>query len=417
MAPSRAAVEAPAVSGTPEPTIGTAPADEEEGLSVGRALRALARGDLGSVRVLVGIAVIWTIFQIANDRFLSAINLSNLTLQIAATATISIGVVLVLLLGEIDLSVGAVSGLAAGVMAVLSVQHGWAPILGILAGLGVGTAIGFFNGVMVTRFGIPSFVVTLAGLLAWQGALLYVLGDTGSVNLPPSIITDLTTTFFSPGVGWAIGAGGFALYAASILMARRRRAAAGLEVAPITGAVIRLIAVGAAIVATVAVLNEDRGVPLAALIVVVLSVVFTFITERTRYGRHIFAVGGNAEAARRAGIRINVIKISVFTLASTLAAAGGILAASRGLSVNQQSGTGDVLLLAIAGPVIAGTSLFGGRGFIWSALLGALVIGSISNGMDLLALDSDVKFMITGAVLLGAVTIDAATQRRRSQAT
>ena len=161
------------------------------------------------------------------------------------------------------------------------------------------------------------------------------------------------------------------------------------------------------------ILNADRGVPLAALIVVVLTVLFSFITERTRYGRHIFAVGGNAEAARRAGIRINRIKISVFALASTLAAAGGILAASRLLSVNQQSGSGDVLLLAIAGPVIAGTSLFGGRGYVWSALLGAIVIGSISNGMDLLALDSDVKFMITGAVLLGAVTIDAATQRRR----
>ena len=171
--------------------------------------------------------------------------------------------------------------------------------------------------------------------------------------------------------------------------------------------------VAAAIVAAVAILNADRGVPLAALIVIVLMVVFTFITERTRYGRHIFAVGGNEEAARRAGIRVNRIKISVFALASTLAAAGGILAASRLLSVNQQSGSGDVLLLAIAGPVIAGTSLFGGRGFIWSALLGAIVIGSISNGMDLLALDSDIKFMITGAVLLAAVTIDAVTRLRR----
>ncbi len=400
----------------PETTIGTAPAEAVEGLSFRRALAALARGDLAPVRVLIGIAVIWTIFQIANDRFLSAINLSNLTLQIAAVATISLGVVLVLLLGEIDLSVGAVSGLAAGVMAVLSVQHGWPPVLAIFAGLGVGAAIGAFNGFMVTTFGIPSFVVTLAGLLAWQGALLYVLGDTGSVNLPPSIITDLTTTFFSPAVGWALAIAAIALYAASVLLSRRRRAAAGLETGPITGTVVRLVAVSAAIVIAVAVLNEDRGVPLAALIVIVLSVVLTFITERTPYGRHIFAVGGNEEAARRAGISITKIKLSVFTLASTLAAAGGILAASRLLAVNQQSGSGDVLLLAIAGPVIAGTSLFGGRGYIWSALLGAVVIGSISNGMDLLALDSDVKFMITGAVLLGAVTIDAVTRQRRQAA-
>ena len=183
-----------------------------------------------------------------------------------------------------------------------------------------------------------------------------------------------------------------------------------------SGIVRQLVVVAAAILAAVAILNDDRGVPLAAVIVVVLMILFTFITERTRYGRHIFAVGGNEEAARRAGINVNRIKISVFTLASMLAAAGGILAASRLLAVNQQSGSGDVLLLAIAGPVIAGTSLFGGRGYVWSALLGAVVIGSISNGMDLLALDSDVKFMITGAVLLAAVTIDAVTRRRREAA-
>ncbi len=393
--------------------IGTAPADEGTSFSLRRAFAALARGDLASVRVLLGIAVIWTIFQIANDRFLSAVNLSNLTLQIAATATISIGVVLVLLLGEIDLSVGAVSGLAAGVMAVLTVQHGWAPVLGIGAGLAVGVAIGAFNGFIVTRFGVPSFVVTLAGLLAWQGALLWVLGDTGSVNLPPSLITDLTTTFFDPVVGWILGAAAIVAYAASRFAVRRRREAAGLGVSPLSGLALQLGVIAAAVIVAVAILNADRGVPLAAVIVVVLMILFTFITERTRYGRHIFAVGGNEEAARRAGINVNRIKVSVFTLASMLAAAGGILAASRLLAVNQQSGSGDVLLLAIAGPVIAGTSLFGGRGYIWSALLGAVVIGSISNGMDLLALDSDVKFMITGAVLLGAVTIDAVTRQRR----
>ena len=394
---------------------GTPPAEAatRERFSPGVALRRLARGELGSVRVLLGIAVIWTIFQIANDRFLSAINLSNLTLQIAAVATISIGVVLVLLLGEIDLSVGAVSGLAAATMAVISVKEGLAPELAIVAGLLVGTAIGLFNGFMVTFFGIPSFVVTLAGLLGWQGAQLAVLGDTGSVNLPPSTITDLTSTFFDPAIGWALGIGAIAAYAVSLFLARRKRVAAGLEAEPLAALVIRVVLVSAAIVAAVVILNADRGVPLAAVIVLALMVFFTFITERTRYGRHIFAVGGNEEAARRAGIRVNRIKLSVFALASTLAAAGGVLAASRLLSVNQQSGSGDVLLLAIAGPVIAGTSLFGGRGFIWSALLGAIVIGSISNGMDLLALDSDVKFMITGAVLLAAVTIDAVTRQRR----
>jgi D-xylose transport system permease protein len=373
----------------------------------------LARGELAWVRAIIAIAVIWAIFQIANDRFLSAVNLSNLTLQLAAVATISIGVVLVLLLGEIDLSVGAVSGLAAAVMAVLSVKEGLAPELAILAGLAVGALIGLFQGFMVTAFGIPSFVVTLAGLLAWPGALLAVLGDTGTVNLPPSTITDLTGTFFDPAVGWILAVAVVGAYLAGVVYSRMRRRRAGLEVPPPAQAAIAPLLVAAAAFAAVAILNADRGVPLALVIVVALMAIFSFITERTRFGRHIFAVGGNAEAARRAGIRINRVRVIVFMLGSSLAAFGGILAASRLLAVNQQSGGSDLLLLAIAGPVIAGTSLFGGRGFVWSALLGALVIQSISNGMDLLALESDVKFMITGAVLLAAVTIDAATRLRR----
>jgi D-xylose transport system permease protein len=386
---------------------------ERSQFSLGEIARRIGRGELGSVRVLIAIAVIWTIFQLANDRFLSAVNLTNLTLQIAAVATISIGVVLVLLLGEIDLSVGAVSGFAAGVMAVLTVNQGVAPEIAIAAGLAVGALVGLFNGLMVTIFGIPSFVVTLAGLIGFQGALLLVLGDTGTVPLPPSTITDLTGTFFDPAVGWLLAAAVAAGFAASIVFERRQRIRAGLEVTPLIQAMIAPLLVTAAAFAAVAILNEDRGVPLAAVIVVALTAIFAYITERTRFGRHIFAVGGNAEASRRAGIRINRVRVIVFTLASALAAFGGILAAARLLAVNQQSGSGELLLFAIAGPVVAGTSLFGGRGFVWSALLGAVVIGSISNGMDLLALESDIKFIITGAVLLAAVTIDAATRLRR----
>ena len=376
---------------------------------------ALARGELGSLRVVVIIAFIWAIFQLQNDRFLSAINLTNLTLQIAAVGTISIGVVLVLLLGEIDLSVGAVSGLAAGVMAVLNVKQGWNPELAILAGLATGAAIGLFNGFMVTFFGIPSFVVTLAGLLAWQGALLLVLGNTGTINLPPSTITDLAGKFYDAWVGWTLAVLVTGGTLASGLFERRQRSKAGLETGPLAGLVIRTVLVGAGIFGAVAILSSDRGIPLAALILVGLCAIFAFITTRTRFGRHIYATGGNAEAARRAGIRVNRTKIAVFTIASTFAAAGGILAGSRLIAVNQASGSGDLLLLAIAGPVIAGVSLFGGRGTVWAALLGALVIGSISNGMDLLGLDSDIKFMITGGVLLVAVTIDALTRRQRQQ--
>jgi D-xylose transport system permease protein len=324
--------------------------------------------------------------------------------------------VLVLLLGEIDLSVGAVSGLCASIMAVLNVKHGWSPYTAIAAGVAGGATIGLIQGFLFTRFGIPSFVVTLAGLLTWQGAQLKVLGETGTVNITDSKIVGLTGTFYSDTVGWIIAAvciGAFALVA---LGSRRSRIKAGLPTGPVVGLVAKIAVVAAAIIATVAVLNSDRGVPLAALILVGFVVFFQYVTTRTRFGRHIYAVGGNAEAARRAGISVSGIRVAVFAIASSMAAIGGIMAASRLLAVNQSSGGSDLLLLAIAGPVIAGTSLFGGRGTVWSALLGALVIGSISNGMDLLALESSVKFMVTGGVLLAAVIVDALARQQRQAA-
>jgi D-xylose transport system permease protein len=381
----------------------------------GGLLGRIARGELGVLQVVFALALIWAVFQASNSRFLTAVNLTNLMLQVTAVGIISIGVVLVLLLGEIDLSIGAVSGLCAAIMAVLTVQHGWSPEFAILAGLLAGTAIGLINGFFNTFFGIPSFVVTLSGLIAWQGALLLVLGDTGTVNLPPSTITDLTSTFYGGGVGWTLAVVVTAGTLGVGLLGRRRRQKAGLEAAPLAGLIVRTVLVGAVMFIGVAILLSDRGVPLAVIILLVLTGGFAFLTDRTRFGRHIYAVGGNAEAARRAGIRVTRIRITVFAIASTMAAAGGIMAASRLIAVNQSSGSGDILLNAIAGPVIAGTSLFGGRGTVWSALLGALVIGSISNGMDLLGLQSSVKFMITGGVLLAAVTLDAVARRQRSQ--
>lgn len=377
------------------------------------ARRALSRGEIGPLPVIIGIVAIWTVFTIANPRFLSPGNLTNLMLQIAAVGTISVGIVLVLLLGEIDLSVGTVSGFAAATMAVLNVKNGIPAPLAIVSGLAVGAAIGVFNGFLVTRFRIPSFVVTLAGLIGWQGAQLAVLGETGTINLMDEGITALAGTFFPAAVGWIVAVLTVGVYAFIALSARRRRVDAGLSVGPIGLIVGRLVLVGVAVIAAIGVLNADRGLPLAVTIFVGFIVIFDFVTKKTRFGRYVFAIGGNAEAARRAGIRVGRIRIAVFALASTMAAAGGLLAASRLLAVNQSSGSGDVLLTAIAGPVIAGTSLFGGRGSVWSALLGALVIGSISNGMDLLAFESSIKFMVTGAVLLVAVIIDATARRRR----
>ena len=379
-------------------------------------LRRFVQGDLASLRVFVVLAVIWAIFQIENSHFLTAQNLTNLFLQITAVGLISVGVVYVLLLGEIDLSVGAVSGLAAAIMAVLNVKHGWSPYTAIAAGVVAGLVIGLVQGFFFTQFGIPSFVVTLAGLLVWQGALLKVLGSTGTVNVTDGKITGLANHFYSDTIGWIVAAIVIAIYAGGTLLAWRRRVTAGLADQQLAGPIIRIVLAAAAAIAAIAVVNNDRGLPLAVLILLAFVGGMEYVATRTRFGRHVFAVGGNAEAARRAGIRINAMRITVFGIAGTMAAIGGILAASRLLAVNQNSGGSDLLLLAIAGPVIAGTSLFGGRGSVWTALLGALVIGSISNGMDLLALESSVKFMVTGGVLLAAVIIDALARRQRQAA-
>ncbi len=381
-----------------------------------RATLTTRLAQLGSLRVAFVLAVIWIVFQSQNDNFLSSFNLTNLVLQIAGVGTISIGIVLILLLGEIDLSVGAVSGLAAAVMAVLNVKHGWGAPAAIAAGLATGAAIGLLNGFFVTRFNIPSFVVTLAGLLAWQGALLLVLGSTGTVNITDDTITGLTGTFYGDVFGWVMVVVIVGAFALSGGLERMRRSRAGLAPPNLVGFIVQIALVAVGMIAAVLVLSSDRGIPLAGLILIGLCALFVFITTRTVFGRHVFAVGGNAEAARRSGIRTTRVRLIVFTLASTLAAAGGIMLAARLLAVNQGSGGSDLLLLAIAGPVIAGTSLFGGRGSVWHALLGALVIGSIANGMDLLALESSVKFMITGAVLLVAVVIDAVIKTQRERA-
>jgi D-xylose transport system permease protein len=399
----------------PDPSAATAAQKETLPSSGGELLQRFRTGDLGSLRVLVLLAIVWIIFLSQESRFLSATNITNLFLQITAVGLISVGVVLVLLLGEIDLSVGAVSGLCASIVAVLNVKNGWAPVPAIIIGVGVGASIGLFQGYISTKFGIPTFVVTLAGLLGWQGLQLKVLGETGTVNLQPGLLTDLAGKFLSDSVGWIVAIACIAVFAAVSVVGRARRVRAGLSAPAPALLGIRIGAVAIGSLLAVWVMNKDRGVPIAVLILVGFVAFFDFLTRRTRFGRHIYAVGGNAEAARRAGIHVFRVRVIVFSLASSMAAVGGIMAASRLLAVNQSSGGSDLLLNSIAGPVIAGTSLFGGRGNVWSALLGALVIGSISNGMDLLGYASPTKFMVTGAVLLGAVVLDSAARLGRQQ--
>jgi D-xylose transport system permease protein len=378
--------------------------------------RRLAQGDLGNLPVLLGLLAVGGYFQVMNDRFLSAANLTNLTLQIAAVGTISVGVVLVLLLGEIDLSVGAVSGFSAAVMAVMNTRHDVSAPIAIASALAVGAAVGTLNGFWVTRFRVPAFVVTLAGLLAWQGALLRVLGPQGSINLTDEGIVDVANTFYGSAVTWTVAVATIVLVTVSRVLGRRRRVAANLPLEPAWRLVASLAFLIACVVGLALVFESNRGLPLAVCISVGLVLAVDVLLRRTRFGRHVYAVGGNIEAARRAGIKVERVRLLVFVLASTLAAMGGVLAASRSLAVSQSSGGNDVLLYAIAGAVIGGTSLFGGRGSAWSALLGALVIGSILNGMTLLSISSDMRFIVTGSVLLAAATIDAVSRRGRASA-
>lgn len=377
--------------------------------------RRIRQGDIGQLPVIVGLIVIWAIFYVASDGiFLTSFNLVNLTLQMAAVGSISVGIVLVLLLGEIDLSAGVVSGMCAAVMAVLTVNHGIPAPAAVALALLVAAAVGALHGTWITRFGIPSFVVTLAGLIAWQGLLLNVLGRTGTINLKDPFITGLAGTFYKGPVAYALAAPLLAYVALAPVLAQQRRKAAGLSVPPMTFAVVRAGIISVLVIIAVAVLSTDRGIASGLVFLVGLVVVMDIVLRRTRLGRMIYAIGGNAEAARRAGMPVKRVRALVFMLASMAAAWGGILGASRLLAVNQSAGQGDVLLNAIAAAVIGGTSLFGGRGSVWAALLGIMVIQSISNGMDLLSLQPSIKFMITGAVLLTAVTLDAVLRRGRA---
>ncbi|MGN6634979.1 MAG: sugar ABC transporter permease, partial [Oryzihumus sp.] len=346
----------------------------------------LRSGDLGSLPVVIGLIVIWGVFQALNPDFLSPRNLVNLTLQSAAIGTISIGVVLVLLLGEIDLSIGSVSGLAAAVLGVGLTQHGWPLPLAIVAAVLTGTVVGLFYGGLYTRFGVPSFVITLAGLLGFLGLQLYILGKEGSLNLPftSPIVEFAQLQFLPPLVSYVVIALVVLAYLGSRMAARARRAAAGLSTAPTTMLVARAVGLAVVLLVPVIVLNQDRGVSWMFILFVVFVVIMDLMLRRTSWGRSVFAVGGNVEAARRSGINVRGIYLSIFALCSTFAAIGGVLAAGRLAAVNQSSGGGDTNLNAIAAAVIGGTSLFGGRGSAYSALLGIIVIQSISSGLSLL---------------------------------
>jgi D-xylose transport system permease protein len=373
-------------------------------------------GDLGSLPILVGLIIIAAVFQTQNDRFLTAGNFVNLLVQTAPYAVIAMGVTFVLLLGEIDLSIGFVSGVGGVLTALLLTPDGnelptW---LTLVVVLGAGLAIGTLHGLIITKIGVPSFVVTLAGLLAWNGVVLLLIGSRGTVTLQNDFVIGVANDFMDPGMAWILAIVCIALYAAVQLTRAVNRRRRGLRVDPTVIVGLRIGGLAAALVIVVAVANEDRGVPYAAVLVGALLVFWTFVLNRMRFGRHIYAVGGNAEAARRAGINVDNVRIACFALCSFMAVMGGIVLASRLRSVDTNTGGGQALLYPIAAAVIGGTSLFGGRGTMKAAILGALVMISIDNGLGLLGLSSGTKFVLTGGVLLLAVTVDSVSRRGRA---
>ena len=378
--------------------------------------RRLKGCELGTLPVIVGLLLICTIFYALEPRFLSSYNLVSIALFAAPTGIIALGIVLVLLLGEIDLSVGSLSGFAAAVMAVLVVKQDQSMVVGLLAGVAVGSAVGLFFGVLRTRVGVPSFVFSLAGLLGFKGALLYTLGDTGTLTLPADswLVQFAKFGFVPTGVAYGLAFLATAGYLGAQLWVRSRRRRAGLSGSWLPLVVARTALLGVGLVLLTYYLGIDRGWPKVWVLFAVLVVLVDVVLRRTRWGRHVFAVGGNEDAARRSGVKVNRIYVSVFVLTSSLAALGGLMAAGVLGSVSQSSGTNGLELTAIAAAVIGGASLFGGRGSAYAAMLGIIVLQAIESGLNQVNVDSSVRFMTTGAVLLLAVAIDAVARRARS---
>ncbi|GAA3116829.1 sugar ABC transporter permease [Streptomyces echinatus] len=380
--------------------------------------RKMKAGELGSLPVILGLAIICIIFQVLNSEFLSAQNISNITVTMVGTGMISVGIVFVLLLGEIDLSVGSVSGAASALAAVLTVNQGWPEWVAVLVAIAAGAAIGALHGFFFAVLGAPAFAVTLAGLLFWLGFMLKVLGEDGTINLDSDgLIGKLTTyTFTDVAAAYGLAVVVVVLFFVSSFLGNRRREAAGVPSRPVSDTILRTVLLAVVSFAAAYMYNQFKGLPLATVIFLAFLVGTDFVLRRTTYGRKVFALGGSVEASRRAGINVTAVRISVFAISGGFAAIGGLFLASKIASANQSAGTGDLLMNAIAAAVIGGTSLFGGRGRTWNALLGVLVIVSIQYGLQLESIAEPVKYMITAAVLLTTVVIDSVTRKTQKTA-
>ena len=402
-------------SSVPAPPDGTPAATGVRGVAA-RLGDRFRGGELGALPVVIGLVVIWTVMQLLNPVFLSSTNLVNLTLESAPVGVIALGVVCVLLVGQIDLSVGSISGLSGAILAVLFVSRHLPAWVAVVAAVAAGCLIGLLYALVFNRLGIPSFVISLAGLLTFLGVQLWVLGPDGSINLPfdAGLVTFAQLAFLPPWLAYLlVVAAAAGVFGTGYARARTRRAA-GLAATSMRALLVRGVVLLVGLGFAVWYLNTDRGVGWMFVLFLGLVLVAHYALSRTRYGTSVYAVGGNVEAARRAGINVKAIYTSAFVACASLAAVGGVLAAARLAAANQSSGTGDVNLNAIAAAVIGGTSLFGGRGNAFSALLGVLVIQSIASGLTLLNLSSSFRFMVTGAVLLIAVALDSVARRSRA---
>jgi D-xylose transport system permease protein len=395
----------------------TGQATQSTGDYVRAYLNRMGSGDVGSLPIIVGLIIIAIIFQSLNENYLTPRNFVNLIVQMAGITTIAIGVVYVLLLGEIDLSIGYVSAVAAVLMALLlhKPAGGWPWYLSIGAALLAVAIIGIIQGTIITRYKIPSFVVTLAGLLVWNGVVLILIGGGRTVIIQDPVVIGIANYFLPPLWSWPVAAVAVGWVAVSQVLQGHSRRRRGVSTRPLSIVIIQIISLAVLAAIVVYVANQDRGVPLIGVILLILLAGFTCLATRTPFGRYVYALGGNAEAARRANIDVDRIKVMVFMISSVMAGFGGIVLASRLRSVDAAAGGGNLLLNSIAAAVIGGTSLFGGSGRVVSALLGALVIASVENGIGLLGLSSGVKFVITGLVLLLAVLVDAISRKSRSQ--
>ncbi|MGW6527969.1 sugar ABC transporter permease [Streptomyces venezuelae] len=383
--------------------------------------RKMRGGELGSLPVVVGLIVIAIIFQMKNEHFLDASSLANIAVFTSGLGIMAVGIVFVLLLGEIDLSVGSVAGMGAAVWAVLSVTHELNDWLSVFIAIASGAVIGCLHGFFFAKIGVPAFVVTLAGFLGWSGLQIWLMGGEGSINTPEgSVVEDLTGHFFAEkGAAYGLAAVAIIAYAGSLLLDSKRRKTAGLPSRPVSEIVLRTVVVAVLAGGAAYELNEPqgaRGLPLALVLFLAVLVIADFVARRTTFGRQVFAVGGNAEAARRAGINVDRVRIIVFGISGMLAAFGGLFIASLSGGATKSLGGGNTLMMVIAAAVIGGTSLFGGRGKVWSALLGMLVIQSIQQGLNMLGMASEIQYMITGAVLLAAVVIDSVSRRTQKSA-